>query len=424
MKISIKYGHTEEEISFSDGDRVHVGVPPPGLPSPADQLELVRQALAEPIETGLLRDLSRGKKNAVILISDHTRPTPSRLILPLLVEALQNGGLTPDKIAVMVACGLHARPGPEAVEKILGKDLCGQLAVAVHDPDDRENLVDIGKTAMGTPIEVNRAAAEADLLLSISTIEPHRFYGWSGGAKNLLPGVSSRKTVYTHHGRFAQLITGLDVMDNNPHREDAEEAAEMVGLDFICNVVLDEQRRIVGAFAGDQVSAHRAGVELGRRLNVTTLPEKADILVCALGGSPRDADFWQAEGKAMMHTQHLVKDGGVMIMAAGCEEGIGGEAFEQLLRKTPQEIKKTVAENDYSVPLMKADDVATVSGKIDLCLVCPGIGPSDLPGLPVRFFAKVQEALDQAKAGAASPPHSIIVVPDSSRVVVSVDARQ
>ncbi len=420
MKLSIRYGQTKEELSFPDGDRVHIGASPPGLPAPEDQSGMIRKALACPIDKRLLRDMAKGKQEAAILISDHTRPTPSGLILPLLMQELQEGGLQPDKVTVVMACGLHERAGLETVKNMLGKDLCRRLKITVHDPDDQANLVDLGKTSMGTPILVNRIAAESDLLLSISTIEPHRFYGWSGGAKNVLPGVSSRKTIYAHHARFYQLPSGLDRMEKNHHREDAEEAARIAELDFIFNVVLDEQRRIVGAFAGDLVSAHRAGVELGRLLNVTTVPEKADILVCALGGSPRDADFWQAEGKAMMHTEHLVKDGGTMIMAAGCENGIGGSAWRHLLLKTPQEIKKTIAESDYSVPLMKAGDLATVTDRINLYLVCPGIRPSDLPHLPVRFLPTVQKAFETARASADSAPLAVIVVPDSSRVVVSV----
>ena len=421
METLIKYGHTQEVLVFSDEERVLLGVPPQGPSISAEQSDLIREALAEPTGTGLLRDLAKGKENAVILTSDHTRPTPSDLILPLLLEELNLGGIHIDKVTVMIACGLHQQTKPKVVEAIQNSGMFPGLEIVFPDPDDEAALVDVGRTAMGTPVLVNRRVVEAGIVISVSTIEPHLWYGWSGGAKNVLPGVCSRKTVNTHHSRFFEILTGLDKIEGNPHREDAEDATRLAGLDFICNVVLNDQRKIVGAFCGDMVSAHRAGVELGRRLNVTKLPEKADILICALGGSPRDADLWQAEGKAMMHTQHLVKDGGIMIMATGCENGVGGEEFQQLLLKTPEEVKRIVEESDYSVPLMKTRDLVRVSERLKLWMVCPGIDPSDLPHMQVQFFPNIRDALEAAKAGANPGAPTIIVVPDSSRVVVSIE---
>jgi len=421
MEVQIKYGHSGETLSFSDEERVHVAVPTAGPPPAGDETELILEALANPVDSPKLRELAQGKSKVVILISDHTRPTPSGLIVPLLLKELAAGGVGEDQVTVMIACGLHDRTKPEMVEKILGPELFSRIKTVVHDPDDEDNLVELGQTDLGTPLAVNRLVVEADLVVSVSTIEPHLFYGWSGGAKNILPGVAARKTVNFHHGRFYKVFTGLDKTDDNIHREDAENAARLAGLDFICNVVLNPQRKIMGAFAGEMVAAHRAGVQLGRQLNVTTVPERADILISGLGGSPRDADFWQVEGKALMHTQHLTKDDGVMILAAGCEKGIGGKLFQDLLLKTPEEIKRFVAVNDYSVPSMKANDLVRASERFKVWLVCPGIKPADLPSIPVRFFGSIHEAYEEARKIVESCPPATIVVPDASRVVINVD---
>ncbi len=195
----------------------------------------------------------------------------------------------------------------------------------------------------------------------------------------------------------------------------------LAGLDFILNVILDEKRRMVGAFAGHFVAAHRAGVALGRRLTVTTVPEKADLLLAALGGSPRDADFWQAEGKAMMHTRHLVRDGGVLVLVAGCEKGIGGQVWRDLLQKTSEDILAQEARETYSVPMMKAADTVRTAARVKLWLVCPGVKPEDIPHLPVRFFPNVAQAAEAARALLPNPA-AVIVVPDASRVVVTEDA--
>jgi nickel-dependent lactate racemase len=420
MQVNMKYGSIDEVIKMDDKDRVYLATPPQGPPAPAGPAEMVVKALQNPVGTARLSELARGKKTAVILISDHTRPTPSNMVVPLLLSELVAAGLPESSVTVMIATGLHERTNLATAEKMLGADLLKRVRLAVHDPDDASNLVDLGKSSNGTPIKINRIAVEAEVLVSVSVIEPHLFYGWCGGAKNILPGVAARETVYAHHGRFCSVPAGLDFIEGNLHRADAEEAGRMAGLDFICNLVLDEKRQVIGAFAGDCVAAHREGVKLGRALTVTTVPEKADLVLSALGGSPRDADFWQAEGKSMMHTQHLVKDGGILVVISGCEKGIGGQVFSDLLQKAPAEILKMEAEQNYSVPLMKASDMARVSGRVNLWLVCPGIKQENIPLIPVRFFPNIQAATEAAMSRLKRPA-SVLVVPDASRVVVVED---
>lgn len=419
MELTISYGEVSEKINDPDLERVSICLSPQTVEAPEDMDGLVRRALGAPIGSLPLRDMARGKERVCILISDHTRPTPSGAIIQCLLEELAAGGVKEDGVTVIVSGGLHERATPAIVEKMLGQDILKRVKVVVHDPDNEGELVSCGTTSLGTPLWINRLVVEADISVSVSTIEPHLFYGWSGGAKNLLPGVSARRTVNFHHSRFSKFPRGLDYVEGNKNREDAEEAARLAGVDFICNVVLNPQRRVIGVFAGDTVKAHRAGVEFGRGLVAVGIPEKADILMSALGGSPRDADFWQAQGKALMHTQHLVKDGGIIILAAGCENGVGGEVWRRLLLKSPAEINRLYQSSDFSVPLMKANDLVNYTKRAELWLVCPGIGPADLPQIPVRFFPTVSGALAEAKQKFSGQP-AVVVVPDGSRVVVNV----
>lgn len=419
MEVTMAYGHVKEQVRLPEGDRITVCKSPRSIKEPEDQVSLIRKALSDPIGTPSLRDVVEGKKKVCILISDHTRPTPSRIILPCLLEELSAGGIEEDNVMVVVAGGLHDRAGLDAWKNILGEDLFNRVRLVIHDPDS-EDLVLVGKTSQETPVRVNREVAGANFSISVGTIEPHLFYGWSGGAKNVLPGISARKTVYFHHNRFSKYPRGLDYIDGNLNRKDAEEAARIVGVNFICNVVLNEKRNIIGVFAGDIVEAHRAGVQFGRQFVVVNTPEMADIVVSALGGSPRDSDFWQAEGKALMHAQHLVKDGGIMILAAGCEKGIGGEAWRQLLLKTPAEITDLYLTSNFSVPLMKANDLVNSTIRAKLWLVCPGICRSDLPQIPVKFFPTITDALIAAKQKVAGQA-AVIMIPDASRVVVTVN---
>jgi len=357
VETTISYGHVREVVSVSNEKHVKVCLPPQTMEVTENADQLIRRALDAPIGSPPLRDMARGKEKVCILISDQTRPTPSRAIIRCLLEELATAGLKEDRVVVLVAGGLHERATPAIVEKMLGEDLVKSLQVEVHDPDDEGALVYCGTSSLGTPLWFNRHVVEADLTVSVSTIEPHLFYGWSGGAKNLLPGVSARRTINFHHSRFSKFPRGLDYVEGNKNREDAEEASRLMGLDFICNVVLNQQRDVIGAFAGDTVKAHRSGIDFARELVAVDIPGKADILVASLGGSPRDMDFWQAQGKALMHTQHLVRNGGIMILAAGCENGVGGEAWRRLLLKSPEEINRLYQTSDFSVPLMKANDL-------------------------------------------------------------------
>lgn len=419
MEATISYGYVKEVASVSEEKHVKVCLPPLTVEVPEDADQLIRRALGTPIGSLPLRDMAIGKERVCILISDQTRPTPSRAIIQCLLEELAAGGVSEDRITVIVSGGLHERATPAIVEKMLGEDLLKVLKVVVHDPDDEGNLVYCGTSTLGTPLWFNRHVVEADLTVSVSTIEPHLFYGWSGGAKNLLPGISARRTINFHHSRFSKFPRGLDYVEGNKNREDAEEAARLMGLDFICNVVLNQQRKVIRVFAGDTVKAHRSGVDFGRELVTVGIPEKADILVASLGGSPRDVDFWQAQGKALMHTLHLVRDGGIMILAAGCENGIGGEVWRRLLLKSLTEINCLYQNSDFSVPLMKANDLVNFTKRAELWLVCPGISPSDLPLIPVRFFPTVSAALAEAEKK-FSGQSAVVIVPDASRVVVNV----
>jgi lactate racemase len=418
MKIAIKYGKGEEQVKI-DGN-VTVAVSSGGVETPPDGGdELIRQALASPIGTPKLRELAKGKKRVAIIVSDHTRPTPSGRILPFLLAELESAGVGKDKVTVVVATGTHDLTTPQALERMLGQDLLSSLAVRIHDCDDEKNMVHLGVTARGTPLSINRAVAEADLVLSVSVAEPHRLFGWSGGAKNITPGVASRKTVNVHHGRYKTDPGGLDMIEGNAFRADAEEAARMAHLAFILNCVLNEQRGIIGAFAGDVVAAHRAAVGFARKLSLFPIPEKADIIVCGVGGPPRDDDFWQAQGKGLMPVQHAVREGGVVILAAGCQMGMGTAKFAKLLKGSFEDIERWSEEEGYSTAMEKALLTIDFLKRGELFLVTPGLSAEDFPRLPVRLFATIQEAIGEALAKLGKDAR-ILVVPDASRMVIAV----
>ena len=415
--VSMKYGKTDERIEIEDQVLLGVAVPPPFF-GQTNEAKVLLDALANPIGTPLLKDLAKGKRNAVILISDFTRPTPSKRILPFLLKELAAGGLESSRISVVIATGLHEIPDDATSHKMLGDELMGKLSVTPHDPD-APDLIDLGKTSRGTPLKVNRIVAEADLRLSISTVDPHHLYGWSGGAKNIIPGTASRETVYYHHGRTRTHKGGIDRIEGNIFREDAEEAARMAGLHFILNVNLNEDGQIAFAAAGDVVGAHRKLVERGRKFVSFSIPQKPDIMIVGVGGPPRDADFWQAQGKGLLNTAHAIRDGGIMILVAQCDRGMGTDGFRKYMLNTLEEIRRRQQVENFSVPLFKAFTTIDFMDRCGLYLVAPALKKEDLPHFPVQFFSSVREALTAARRK-MGPQSKVLAVPDGSRVVIAL----
>lgn len=419
METTVAYGLVREIVQIPDNNLLAVAQLPSAPLAPGGDDSMIRNALQNPVGTKTIREMAVGKQTASILISDHTRTTPSRQLIPPILEELKEAGIPETAVNVIIAPGLHEPPDEETILKMLGTEIVSNLNVMVHNPDDDSQLVDLGQTDMGTVVKLNKVAVESDFMISLSTIEPHGLYGFSGGAKNIIPGISARETVYQHHGRVRTLRGGLNRVEGNTFRADAEEAAEMCGLNFILNVVFNEHKQLLGVFGGHPVKAHRAAIAFSRSINLIEVPQKADIVISSIGGAPRDRDFWQGQGKGHSHTQHLVREEGVLILAAGCADGVGAKEFKELLLKTPEEIMHIFKTSGVAVPLMKAASLLNFTMKNNLFLVTPGLKKSDLPHLRVTFFPNVSSALKAAfeKLGSSA---SVLVVPNATKEIVMV----
>ncbi len=257
--------------------------------------------------------------SASILLSDITRPAPSHLMLPPLVKGLNENGIS--KIDLVFALGTHRRMKPEE-EKVLLKD-CAGLPHRQHDPS-RCTL--LGETGRGTPVEILESVASSDLIVATGNIEYHYYAGYSGGAKALLPGVSSERSVVKNHELMRNPLAASGRLDS-PVRQDMEEAAGLAGLDFILNVVLNSRREIVRSVAGDFLQAHRAGAAVVDRMYRRSV-KPAEIVVTCAGGRPKDLNLFQAQ-KALDNAKRAASPGGSIILVADCSEGLGNEVFER-----------------------------------------------------------------------------------------------
>ena len=302
------------------------------------EADLVREALAHPIGTPRLRELARGRQKVVLVTSDHTRAVPSKLTLPILLEEIRAGNPDAD-ITILIATGLHRPTTEEEQRRMFGDAIVDQEKIVVNKAFEDEDFERVCGLPSGAELWVNKLALHCDLLVTEGFIEPHFFAGFSGGRKSILPGICNAVTVNENHSykAIASPYAATGVLEHNPIHEDMVFAARAVNVQFIMNVALNAEKKVIAAFAGDLEQAHLQGVEFVRGLaqcpSVT-----GDIVVTSNGGYPLDQNLYHTP-KAVAPAEACCRDGGVIIMCASCCDGMGGTHFEKLIvRGTVDEI--------------------------------------------------------------------------------------
>lgn len=326
MKIELPYGKGHIEASVPDG-RI-AGVIRSRLDEYRPRLgeaELIKEALKAPAGSPELKELAKDAETVVVICSDHTRPVPSRLIIPGMLEEIRKGNPDAD-ITLLIATGCHRATSAEELAAKFGKDIVEREKIVVHDAVSSE-CVSLGKLPSGAELLINRMAAEADLLVAEGFIEPHFFAGYSGGRKSLLPGIAAARTVWGNHSSemIADPHSRSGVLEGNPIHRDMMAAAEMAGLAFIVNVVINSEKKVIGAFAGSCEEAHRNGCVFLDEL-CRSRADQADIVITTNNGYPLDQNIYQTV-KGMTTAEAVCRPGGVIILAAACEDGIGGDVF-------------------------------------------------------------------------------------------------
>lgn len=306
--------------------------------NPYTEKETVEKSLDNPIGSLPLEELAKGKTDIVLISSDHTRPVPSHIITPIILRRIRSVNKTA-RIRILVATGFHRPSTREELISKYGKEIVENEEIVMHISTDDSSMVKIGQLPSGGDCIINRIAAEADLLLAEGFIESHFFAGFSGGRKSVLPGIASYKTIMANHsGEFIDSSNSrTGNLTDNPIHNDMVYAAAKANLAFIVNVVLDGDKKIIGSFAGDMVEAHKVGCNFVKEIaRVKKIP--CDIAVSTNGGFPLDQNIYQAV-KGMTAAEATNKDGGVIIMVAGCRDGHSGEGFYENIAnvKNPNE---------------------------------------------------------------------------------------
>ncbi len=311
-----------------------------GFHAEKSQEQLVLDALEHPVGSPRLRTLAEGKRKIVIVTSDHTRAVPSKITLPLLLKEIRSGNPDAD-ITILIATGLHRPTTEEEQRRMFGDEIVDHEKIAINNAFAPEQFVELCTLPSGAVFQVNRLAAECDLLVTEGFVEPHFFAGFSGGRKSILPGICSERTVNENHSYKAvsHPRSNSGMLKDNPIHADMLCAAKAVNVQFIFNVALDGEKKIVAAWAGDLEQAHEAGVAFIRQWSQCPVVT-GDIVVTSNGGYPLDQNLYQSP-KAMATAEACAGEDGVIIMCCSCCDGMGGAHFGQLIQRgTPDEIDR------------------------------------------------------------------------------------
>lgn len=393
MKVEVGIGTSTQAVEIPDANLMDILTPNEVKYDLMGEDE-VKRALANPIGSPRLKEIVKPGEKIAIITSDITRPIPTYTVMPALLDELYAAGAKPEDITLVFALGSHRCHTEE--EK---KHLAGDRAYAeIHCVDgDVNDCVHLGNTTHGTPVDIVRVVAEADKRICLGNIEYHYFAGYSGGAKAIMPGVSTRAAIQSNHSMMVDEKACAGNIIDNPVRKDIEEAAAICGVDFIVNVVLNEHKKIIKAVAGDVTKAHREGCAFLDTLYQKKIKERADIVIVSQGGAPKDLNLYQTQ-KALDNAKHAVKDGGIIILVGSCKEGLGEKTFEQWITeaKEPRDLIKRVKE-DFKLGGHKAAAIAMVLEHAKIFLVSD-MEPEFVKTIFMEPYNSVQKAFDDAFA--------------------------
>ena len=347
MLIDLAYGRTGLKVNFPD-DRTTVIEPVhvPGLPDPAGA---ILDAIRNPIGTQRLRQMVRSEQSVAISVCDITRPMPSATVLPVLLRDLAH--VPPGQITIIVATGTHRSNTWDELKQMLGEEVVQGYRVVNHNAFDKSGLTNVGSTSDGIPVWLNTRWVESDVKITAGFVEPHFFAGFSGGPKMVAPGLAGFDTIMQLHS--AALIghpnATWGITEGNPVHDAVRQITRQTGVDFSVDVTINRDHKITSVFAGDLFPVHKAACQVARRMAMKEVREPFDVVVTTNSGYPLDLNLYQAV-KGMSAAARVVKDGGAIICAAECSDGIPDHGeYREILSSasSPQELLDMICSPGY-----------------------------------------------------------------------------
>jgi nickel-dependent lactate racemase len=424
MRVHLKYGEEGLELEFPETPNFAGVLYPQEAAVLAEPAAAVEQALVKPIASEPLQTLARGKQDAVIVISDVTRPVPNALLLPIIIGRLEAAGIPSDRITILIATGIH-RPNEGAeLERLGGREIVNSYRIINHFSKNEQDMVLVGHIGDGVPALVNRHYLAADLKILTGFIEPHMWAGFSGGRKSILPGISSVRTLEFMHGpeMVAHPQTRYGILEGNPFHEAGLAIMEQAGADFIVNVTLDTSKQLTGVFAGHPVKAHLAGVEFLSRHCVRTLDEPLDFVVTTNAGAPLDCNLYQT-AKGISGVAGATREGGVILIATECLEGFGSDEYRAVFEYavTPRDFIEKLMKKEFFIPdQWCAQETYQVMLKNEIWVHTAGIDAATLARFHFRPVADINRGISELLEKFGQEARWAIV-PDGPLLILKVD---
>jgi nickel-dependent lactate racemase len=382
------------------------------MPPAADPDTLLRQSIQAGIEERNLAAKAKPGAKACVIITDRTRSTPNRLIVPIVLDQLNALGVPDENITVISGGGMHAPDSREDLLRTVGQAVLDRVEVLTNEPDNDAAMINLGATDLGTPVEVHQRFAEADIKIGITNVNPCMLAGWAGGGKIVMPGISSRRAIYHNHKQFVQVLMELRCASllgimppRNPVRADIEQYATMSGLDMVVNTVLDSQRRLVNVFCGEHVPAHRAAMAQMLPNVEVSLPQAVDVMIAGVGDPALEVSLYQGGSRVCGGVDRYLRPGGTLVMANACDEGIyegfEHEEFREWMRSmpTPAEIGQLVEDGEMGGE--KGCVLFTFSWLLHemdchIVVVTDGMTAAELGEVHLDHAPSLQQAADEA----------------------------
>ena len=406
MKVLLNYGHNLLTIDISEKNYMGT-LNPKEIKEVADPVHEVKTALANPIGCKKLKELIKPRDNKVIiLVSDVTRPSPSTILLPPIIEELREVGIRNEQIKIVFGLGVHRKQSEEEKKLLVGEEIYKQIECIDHDIN---NCVKIGMTKRGNEVFIFKEIMNSDFVIATGNLEFHFFAGYTGGAKAVAPGVCGRSTISNNHKYFLEPEARSGMIKGNPIREEIEEIGEMVGINFIVNAVLNSHKKIVKVVAGDVTKAHRVGARYIDKIFTVQINELADIVITSTGGYPKDIDLYQTH-KAMENAILAVKKGGIIIVTGECKDGLGEKKFADALMEdlSPQELIDEL-KNNFVLGRHKASRIAYIHLNSKIYLISK-LEDSIKENLFIKNYTSLEEAFKDALA-AQGENAKVLVMP-------------
>jgi nickel-dependent lactate racemase len=383
--------------------------------------DVLLKALERPIgNVRRLRDMVRGKRKILLISSDQTRPVPSRMTLPLLLNEMCSKEA---EIKLIIATGLHSPPSKSEMEEKYGKENLERFSeTIVHRSSEDEEQFCVGKLSTGMELYVNKELAGEEILtVAEGFIEPHFFAGFTGGPKSILPGVAGAKSIMFNHSaaRIDNPLSRSGVLEGNPIQEEMREASSKAGLRFVLNVILDENKEIVRAVAGETLAAHEVGCEMVSKYSkVSALP--SEIVVTSNNGFPLDRNLYQMV-KGLSAAALTVKKGGVIIIVGECIDGVGHAKFQKMLEESesPKDLLLKIRSGEIDEEdQWEAQILAKVLEIAKVIVVSDGLKQNVVERMHMLHAATLEEALDMASK-LAGPEGKVTFLPRGPATIVA-----